>query len=298
MLLVVVAALIAVGVGLATYGTKLFQSVELSTVDSRFSVRGTEKPPADLVVVGIDPQTQLQLNEQWPFPRDFHAKVIDRLKADGAKVIAVDIAISQPSKQPPKFCAFAGANFPPDDCALLNSSAHAGNLVFSATEVGAEAVDPVRGPDCHPRDHEAARRARRLHRDRRRPRRLARRYLYGFNGLKSFAVAVVERETGHPVTSSIFTADGRLGMDRLLRAARHDPRGPVLEGLRGQDAARLLPRQDRGGRRHRPGAQGRVPHRDERRPADVGAGAAGAARSARCGAATRCARRARAWTCC
>ncbi len=36
----------------------------------------------------------------------------------------------------------------------------------------------------------------------------ARRYLYGFNGLKSFAVAVVERETGKPVPRSIFTEDG------------------------------------------------------------------------------------------
>jgi adenylate cyclase len=35
----------------------------------------------------------------------------------------------------------------------------------------------------------------------------SRRYLYGFNGLKSFALAVVERETGKPISRSIFTED-------------------------------------------------------------------------------------------
>ena len=36
----------------------------------------------------------------------------------------------------------------------------------------------------------------------------SRRYLYGFNGLRSFALAVVERETDGPVSRSIFTGSG------------------------------------------------------------------------------------------
>jgi adenylate cyclase len=208
-MLLAAVAVLAVGVGVAAYGTDLFQTIELSSVDARFSVRGTEKPPSDLVVVGINADTQLKLNEQWPFPRSFHAKVIDRLKADGAKIIAVDIAISQPSKLPPKPCAFAGADFPPDDCALLKSSANAGNLVFSATEVGPKQSIPFVGQTATPDimkqlgsragytgivdDTDGS----------------ARRYLYGFNGLKSFAIAVVERETGKPIGPSTFTDQGR-----------------------------------------------------------------------------------------
>jgi adenylate cyclase len=207
LLLLGVAAL-AVAVGLAAYGTEVFKTIELSSVDARFSVRGDEKPPSDLVVVGVDAQSQLKLNEQWPFPRSYHARVIDKLKADGAKVIAVDIAISQPSKLKSRYCDFAGDNFPPDDCALLEASAAAKNLVFSATEVGKGRSIPFVGQTATPAimkqlgaragytgtvdDSDGG----------------ARRYLYGFNELKSFAIAVVERETGKPVPASIFTDEG------------------------------------------------------------------------------------------
>jgi adenylate cyclase len=197
-------ALIAVGAGIGCYEGGAFKSLELSTVDSRFSWRGTEKPPADLVVVGIDADTQTELNTRWPFPRSYHARVIDRLKADGARTIAVDIALSQPSGRRPRYCGFAGAPLPPDDCALLRSSSRAGNLVFSATEVGRGRSIPFIGQTATPSimgqlgaragytgivdDPDGA----------------ARRYLHGFNGLKSFALAVVERETGKPVPRSRF----------------------------------------------------------------------------------------------
>jgi len=118
----------AVAAGIAAYEGGAFKSLELSTVVSRFSWRGTDKPPKDLVVVGINADTQDRLNTRWPFPRSYHARVIDRLKADGAKMVAVDIALSQPSGRKPRYCGFAGAALPPDDCALLNSSAQAGNL--------------------------------------------------------------------------------------------------------------------------------------------------------------------------
>jgi adenylate cyclase len=207
-LLLLLVAVLAVAVGLLAHGTKVFKTVELSSVDARFNVRGDEKPPSDIVVVGVDAQSQLKLNEQWPFPRSFHARVIDKLKADGAKIIAVDIAISQPSKIKPRYCSFAGDKFPPDDCALLQASATAKNLVFSATEVGKGQSIPFVGQTATPAtmkqlgaragytgivdDSDGS----------------ARRYLYGFNGLKSFAIAVVERETGKSVPRSIFTDEG------------------------------------------------------------------------------------------
>src|SRR3954462_5234479 len=208
-MLLLAVAVLAVGVGLAAYGTELLKTVELSSVDARFSVRGDEKPPSDLVVVGVDAKSQFRLNEQWPFPRSFHARVIDKLKADGAKIIAVDIAISQPGKLKARYCDFAGDKFPPDDCALLEASAAAKNLVFSATEVGKGRSIPFVGHTATPAimkqlgaragytgivdDSDGS----------------ARRYLYGFNGLKSFAIAVVERETGRPVSDDIFTDEGK-----------------------------------------------------------------------------------------
>src|SRR3954452_25102026 len=200
-------AVAAVAVGIGCYEGGAFKSLELSTVDARFSWRGVEKPPPDLVVVGVDAESQTELNTRWPFPRSYHARVIDRLKADGARTVAVDIALSQPSGRRPRFCGFAGAPLPPDDCALLRSSARAGNVVFSATEVGAHRSVPFIGQPATPStigelgaragytgivdDADGS----------------ARRYLYGFNGLKSFALAVVERETGRPSPRSIFTGD-------------------------------------------------------------------------------------------
>ncbi|MEA2442512.1 MAG: hypothetical protein QOH76_3936, partial [Thermoleophilaceae bacterium] len=78
-LLLGVVAVLAVTLGLVAYGTDLFRSLELSTIDARFSWRGTEKPPGDLVVVGVAADSQTELNTQWPFPRSYHARVIDRL---------------------------------------------------------------------------------------------------------------------------------------------------------------------------------------------------------------------------
>src|SRR3954449_5388890 len=208
MLLLVVAGL-AVTVGLVAHATELFKTIELSSVDARFGVRGDEKPPSDLVVVGVDAQSQIKLNEQWPFPRSYHARVIDKLKADGAKIIGVDIAISQPSKLKPRFCDFAGDKFPPDDCALLEASAAAGNLVFSATEVGKGRSIPFVGQTATPAIMKqlGARAGYTGIADASDG--SARRYLYGFNGLKSFAIAVVERETGRPVSDDIFTDKGK-----------------------------------------------------------------------------------------
>jgi adenylate cyclase len=201
-------ALLAVAVGIAAYEGHAFKSLELSTVDTRFSWRGTEKPPPDLVVVGIDADTQDQLNTRWPFPRSYHARVIDRLKADGAKAIAVDIALSQPSGRKPRYCGFAGIDLPPDDCALLKASANAGNVVYSATSVGQKTSIPFIGQHATPADLKqlGARGGYTGITDD--PDGAERRYLYGFAGLKSFALAVVERETGKPVPRSLFTDSG------------------------------------------------------------------------------------------
>ena len=197
-LLGVVAAL-AIGIPTAFYYTDFMQSLELDTVDFRFGVRGDEKAPDDLVVVGVDAETLTQLNEQWPFPRDFHAKVIDRLKADGAKVIAFDIAFSQPSKQPPRFCDFAGDRLPPDDCALIESSAQAKNVIFSAVDVGKKLAIPFVGFEAPPAvlKQFGARPGYTGVKDD--PDGVQRHYYYGFNGLRSFAYAIVDFERGQPV---------------------------------------------------------------------------------------------------
>ena len=62
-------------------------TAERKTIDSRFSIRGTEKPPSNVVIVAIDDKTFNDLQFNWPFPRAYHAGVINRLHKDGAKAI-------------------------------------------------------------------------------------------------------------------------------------------------------------------------------------------------------------------
>src|SRR5204863_153963 len=83
------------GVAVMAYGLHLFERVELSTVDARFSLRGKLPPPKDVVVVGVDDVTFSQTGLRWPFPRSVQSKVIDRLTAAGAKVIAEDIQYTE-----------------------------------------------------------------------------------------------------------------------------------------------------------------------------------------------------------
>jgi hypothetical protein len=66
---------------------------------SSTSTRGRDPRPRraakDVVVVGVDDTTFNETGYRWPFPRSIEAKVIDRLVAAGAKVIAEDIQYTE-----------------------------------------------------------------------------------------------------------------------------------------------------------------------------------------------------------
>ena len=89
------------GIALLAYGTNVVKQLELNTVDTRFSVRGSQGAPKDLAVVQIDDTTFTDFNNQgrqnirYPFPRSLFAGVIDRLCKDGAKVVAYDIQFTE-----------------------------------------------------------------------------------------------------------------------------------------------------------------------------------------------------------
>ena len=121
--MLVIVAVLGAGLGLLAYGTSALRSLELNTVDTRFSIRGDEKPPSDIVVVAVDEKSFEDLAQQWPFSHEDHAKVVDNLRRDRAKVIAIDIQFSDP---------------PPTDkeaFALIDAIKRAGNVVESSTSV-------------------------------------------------------------------------------------------------------------------------------------------------------------------
>lgn len=78
------------------YQGGLLESIEAHLIDSRF--RLTERPATgDLLLVEIDSASLKQLDE-WPWPRRYHAALLDRLRDANAGVVAFDIDFSSRSR--------------------------------------------------------------------------------------------------------------------------------------------------------------------------------------------------------
>ena len=181
------------GVMLLARATNVLEQLELNTVDARFSIRGSDGTPANLAIVQIDATTFTDFNSsnrsaRWPFPRRRFAKVIDRLKADGAKVIAYDIQFTEQTNRV-------------DDNRLVESVASAKNVVLATTEVGPHGSTGVFGGDAVVRQVHARVGNGNFPQD---SGGVIRRVAYKVDGLKSFALVAAERATGKPVTPADF----------------------------------------------------------------------------------------------
>jgi adenylate cyclase len=128
------AGVAAAGVMLGLYALGALKSVELRSVDTRFSVRGTQAQPDDVAVVAIDTKTFNDLKIQWPFPRGRHAKVLDRLRKDGAKAIAFDVQFTEPTTRK-------------QDGALIDAVGRSKNVVLATTEVDDKGRTAIFGGD-------------------------------------------------------------------------------------------------------------------------------------------------------
>jgi adenylate cyclase len=68
--------------------------LELASLDARFQLRGPALPDPRIVIVDIDQRSQ-EILGRWPFPRSHFAKLIEVLRASGARVVTFDITFSQ-----------------------------------------------------------------------------------------------------------------------------------------------------------------------------------------------------------
>jgi adenylate cyclase len=183
----IVVGAVAAAIGIVTYAIGAFEELELSTVDTRFDLRGKEDPRPEVAVVAIDDETFNQLELQWPFPRSVHARLIDRLREDGVKAIVYDVQFTEPTTYK-------------QDNALVEAVAHAtraGTGVVLATEevghggstrifggdevlraIGARAGNSVATPDSDG---------------------VLRHFPYERRGLKGLAVVGAEEFLGRPV---------------------------------------------------------------------------------------------------
>ncbi len=111
---------------------------DLSSIDWRFSLRGSLGPPRNIVVVGIDDRTFNYLDRvhpgeaHFPFARRLDARVIQNLAADHARVIGYDEQYTE-------------ATNPVDDNALIRAVRSAGNVVLATTEVGPHGATRIFG---------------------------------------------------------------------------------------------------------------------------------------------------------
>jgi CHASE2 domain-containing sensor protein/tRNA A-37 threonylcarbamoyl transferase component Bud32 len=220
----VAVAVAAAAVALTAHRTGLLARAERTTIDARFSLRGTQRPPRGIVVVAID-QDSLARLPRFPFRRSLYAPVIDRLHAAGARVIAFDIEFVRPTT-------------PAADDALIDAAGRARPVVFATTvidrlggtevlggpgvrrQVGAQVAATAALPDSSG---------------------VIRRVPYSVSGLRSFAVVIAALRTGRPVDREAFAHGGAL-ID-YLGPARTFKTVPFVDVLRG----RVAPSVFRGG---------------------------------------------------
>ena len=92
-------------------------------MNSRFAVRGNQRPHPNILEVKIDSNSLANIPYQWPFPRAVDGKVISNIAAQHPTAIAFDVQFTQPSDR--------GQN---DEVAFLNGAGDAnGRLILSWT---------------------------------------------------------------------------------------------------------------------------------------------------------------------
>ena len=131
----VVAALVAVGAAGAAEFTRLLPGLEQDSVNQRFERRGAMPAPG-LLVVAIDDKTFDDLRLQWPFPRHWHGRAIDRLSRDGASAIVYDVQFTEQTT-------------PREDNALIAAVGRARNVVLATAETDEHGHSDVLGGDEH-----------------------------------------------------------------------------------------------------------------------------------------------------
>ena len=188
---------------LVAYEFHFFQRLELTTVDTRFSIRGDLPKPKDVVVVGVDDITFDETPFRWPFPRNVEARVVNNLTNAGAKVIAEDIQYTEETTpmygcgQPCKDLATEQDNA--IFLAVQRANQKGSKVVLATTEVlGKGKTNIFRG---HVAQSGALPANGRIPLD---ADGVNRRFPYEIQQLKTFAVVAAERALGHPIAVSAF----------------------------------------------------------------------------------------------
>jgi adenylate cyclase len=86
--------------------------------DILFQLRGTQEVSDDVVIVEVSDDTFSSLGVRWPYPREYHAHLIDNLEAAGVKQIIFDVEFTEYSN-------------PESDSILAATAAKYDNVIFA-----------------------------------------------------------------------------------------------------------------------------------------------------------------------
>jgi adenylate cyclase len=100
---VIVAALLAL--------TPQWQLIEWRSFDLTSTIAPRQPPAKDIVIVAID-EPSFEEFGQWPWRRDLHARLVEQLRAAGAKAIVLDLVFAEPGAFPDADRALADAMGP------------------------------------------------------------------------------------------------------------------------------------------------------------------------------------------
>ncbi len=220
-----------------------FGPIESYTVGAAFELRGAEKPPPGVVLVGIDSSTlDDHLKTGLPVKRVHHADALDWIMEGQPRAVAFDLYFDKAPTSGPGYRAFAesvyGADRPVVLAAPVADNGKTNVFGGAVTDLGARpGLDAVR--------EDAGGVVRRpLFRD------FGVKSLSGGDGRGGAGPEHLRRRRGRRV-------------DRLSRPCRHIPDSSILaaspECPKPTHPGVVLPRKDRGGWRDRPGGWGRPP---------------------------------------
>lgn len=68
-------------------------------LDLYFLARGARSTPTEAVVVAIDEQSFAAIDHAWPWPREIHAKLLDKLSEAGARLTVFDVLFADHTDQ-------------------------------------------------------------------------------------------------------------------------------------------------------------------------------------------------------
>ena len=111
------------GLGLVAYGTNVFRDLDLQSVDARFSIRGDQGAPTDIVVVKVDDETFSALQTRWEDFRPLHAQADSPTEEGRGK--------GDRLRRPVHRAVAKGHE--EDDNKLINAVGDAGNVVLATT---------------------------------------------------------------------------------------------------------------------------------------------------------------------